>query len=49
MGGHSQVIMPTGDAIAVAGSGEQVLSIDVDLAAVTDYREAFPVLEDRRL
>ena len=49
MGGHSQVIMPTGDAIAVAGSGEQVLSIDVDLAAVTDYRESFPVLADRRL
>ena len=49
MGGHSQVIMPTGDAIAVAGSGEQVLSIDVDLAAVTAYRESFPVLADRRL
>jgi predicted amidohydrolase len=49
MGGHSQVIMPTGDAIAVAGSGEQVLSIDVDLAAVADYRESFPVLADRRL
>jgi predicted amidohydrolase len=49
MGGHSQVIMPTGDAIAVAGSGEQVLSVDVDLGAVADYRESFPVLADRRL
>jgi predicted amidohydrolase len=49
MGGHSQVIMPTGDAIAVAGSDEQVLSVDVDLGAVADYRESFPVLADRRL
>ena len=49
MGGHSQVIMPTGDAVAVAGSEEQVLSVDIDLGAVTDYRESFPVLADRRL
>ena len=49
MGGHSQVIMPTGDAIAVAGSGEEVLSVDVDLGAVADYRGSFPVLADRRL
>ena len=33
----------------MAGSGEQVLSVDVDLDAVTEYREAFPVLADRRL
>jgi predicted amidohydrolase len=49
MGGHSQVILPTGEAIAVAGSGEQVLSVDVDLSVVTDYRASFPVLADRRL
>lgn len=49
MGGHSQVILPTGEAIAVAGSDEQVLSVDVDLAAVADYRASFPVLADRRL
>jgi predicted amidohydrolase len=49
MGGHSQVVMPTGEALAMAGSEEQVLSVDVDLAAVTDYRASFPVLADRRL
>jgi predicted amidohydrolase len=49
MGGHSQVVLPTGEALAMAGSGEQVLSVDVDLAAVEEYRRAFPVLADRRL
>jgi len=49
MGGHSQVVLPTGDVLAVAGSGEQVLSVEVDMTAVDDYRESFPVLRDRRL
>lgn len=49
MGGHSQVISATGEALAMAGSGEEVLSVDVDLAAVTTWREQFPVLQDRRL
>ena len=31
------------------GAGECVLSVEVDLAATTAYREAFPVLADRRL
>jgi predicted amidohydrolase len=49
MGGHSQVILPTGEALAMAGPEEQVLSVDVDLSVVTDYRASFPVLADRRL
>lgn len=49
MGGHSQVVMPTGEAIAMAGLGEEVLSVDVDLDAVDVVRESFPVLRDRRL
>ncbi|GAA1245062.1 carbon-nitrogen family hydrolase [Oryzihumus leptocrescens] len=49
MGGHSQVVLPTGDVLAVAGSGEQVLSVEVDMTVVDDYRESFPVLRDRRL
>jgi len=49
MGGHSQVVMPTGDALAMAGTQEQVLSVDIDLGAVAEYRNAFPVLADRRL
>jgi predicted amidohydrolase len=49
MGGHSQVVLPTGDVVAVAGSGEQVLSVQVDMSVVDEYRTSFPVLRDRRL
>jgi predicted amidohydrolase len=49
MGGHSQVVLPTGDVAAVAGADEQVLSVEVDMAVVDDYRSSFPVLRDRRL
>ena len=49
MGGHSQVVLPNGDVVSVAGSHEQVLSVEVDMSMVGDYRESFPVLSDRRL
>ena len=49
MGGHSQVVLPTGDVAAMAGSGEEVLSVEVDMGVVSDYRTSFPVLRDRRL
>ena len=49
MGGHSQVVLPTGDVVAMAGSDEQVLSVEVDMSVVGDYRTSFPVLRDRRL
>jgi predicted amidohydrolase len=50
MGGRSQVVAATGEVLAEAPhDGEAVLSVDVDLAATTSYREAFPVLADRRL
>jgi len=49
MGGHSQVVLPTGDVVAMAGNDEQVLSVDVDMRVVGDYRTSFPVLRDRRL
>ena len=50
MGGHSQVVTASGEVLAEAtGSEEQVLSVDVDLAATREYRTAFPVLDDRRL
>ena len=49
MGGHSQVVLPTGDVVAMAGSDEQVLSVEVDMRVVDDYRTSFPVLRDRRL
>ncbi|KRE56214.1 carbon-nitrogen family hydrolase [Phycicoccus sp. Soil748] len=49
MGGHSQVIDAKGEALAMAGTSEQVLSVEVDMEAVTAWREQFPVLQDRRL
>jgi len=49
MGGHSQVVDAKGEALAMAGEGEQVLSVDIDLAQVAAWREQFPVLADRRL
>ena len=49
MGGHSQVVLPTGEVAAMAGSDEQVLSVEVDMSVVSDYRASFPVLRDRRL
>jgi predicted amidohydrolase len=49
MGGHSQVVLPTGDVASVAGGDEQVLSVEVDMKLVGDYRTSFPVLGDRRL
>jgi len=49
MGGHSQVVLPTGDVASMAGSLEQVLSVEVDMSVVSDCRTSFPVLRDRRL
>ncbi|MEO6789338.1 MAG: carbon-nitrogen family hydrolase [Ornithinibacter sp.] len=50
MGGRSQVVSPTGEVLAEASATEQeVLSVEVDLAATTAYRQSFPVLTDRRL
>ena len=49
MGGHSQVVDATGKVLAAAGADEQVLSIEIDTSAVAAWREAFPVLADRRL
>lgn len=49
MGGRSQVVAPNGDVLAEAGTGEEVLVVDVDPGLVASTREAFPVLGDRRL
>ncbi len=49
MGGHSQVVSARGEALAMAGAGEEVLSVEVDLDDVAEYRRTFPVLADRRL
>ncbi|OFE17028.1 apolipoprotein acyltransferase [Humibacillus sp. DSM 29435] len=49
MGGHSQVVDATGKVLASAGADEQVISADLDIAAIDHWRRAFPVLPDRRL
>jgi predicted amidohydrolase len=48
MGGASQVVAPTGTVLATAGVDQQVLSVDLDLAVVDEWRARFPVLADRR-
>jgi len=48
-GGHSLVVGPWGEVLAEAGGGEEVLTVDLDPAAVGKARESFPVLRDRRL
>jgi predicted amidohydrolase len=50
MGGRSQVVSATGEVLAEgSGGAEEVLSLEVDLAAAAAYRRSFPVLADRRL
>jgi predicted amidohydrolase len=48
MGGHSAVVDPRGRVLAEAGTGEEVLSVEIDPSEVGRFREQFPVLRDRR-
>lgn len=48
LGGRSVVIDPWGAVIAEAGTEEQVLVADIDIADVARTRAAFPVLRDRK-
>jgi predicted amidohydrolase len=47
LGGHSQVVAPTGEVLAEAGDTEEVLTVEVDPAETARCRAAFPVLADR--
>jgi predicted amidohydrolase len=49
MGGGSIVVDPWGTVLAEAGTGEEVLVVDLDLDVVARTRSSFPVLADRRL
>ena len=49
MGGHSQVVAPSGDVLGEARSDEEILIVDIDPACVSTVREGFPVLADRRI
>lgn len=46
--GGSQVISPLGEVLALAGDTEQLLTVEVDIEAVREWRRQFPCLEDRR-
>jgi len=47
--GHSMVVAPTGDVVAEAGEGEELLETTLDLAAVREARERNPSLGNRRM
>ncbi|WP_338671369.1 carbon-nitrogen family hydrolase [Streptomyces sp. SCSIO 30461] len=47
--GHSIAVDPWGEVLAEAGSGEQVLTVDLDLTGLGVTREQFPALKDRVL
>lgn len=49
MGGRSVIVDAAGEVLAEAGTGEEVIAASVDLDEVAAWREAFPVLRDRRL
>lgn len=47
-GGHSAIIDPWGETIALAGEHEQLLSASCDLTVLNNIRDSIPVLRDRR-
>jgi predicted amidohydrolase len=49
MGGSSMVVDPWGEVLAEAGTGEEVLVVELDRGLVGRTRAGFPVLADRRL
>lgn len=49
MGGHSQVVAPTGEVVGRLDANEGVLSVDLDFELLDETRRSFPVLQDRRL
>ena len=50
MGGMSAIVDHTGEVLAEAGPDlEAVVAADLDLAALREWRDGFPVLADRRL
>jgi predicted amidohydrolase len=49
LGGHSVVVDPWGRVLGEAGTGEEILRVEIDLAEVARIRQEFPVLDDRRV
>ncbi len=49
LGGHSCVIDPRGEVVVRAGTGAEVLVVDIDPTAPDQWRRDFPVLQDIRI
>ncbi|MFD3457254.1 nitrilase-related carbon-nitrogen hydrolase, partial [Streptomyces sp. NPDC058691] len=49
LAGHSLVVDPWGVVLGEAGTGEEVLTVDLDPGLVAKTRADFPVLRDRVL
>ncbi len=49
LGGHSVVVDPKGAVVAQAGTEAEVLFVDIDPDAPTQWRRDFPALEDIRI
>jgi predicted amidohydrolase len=47
LGGHSMVVSPRGEIVAEAGTSEEVLYADIDLAQVSEFRLEHPFQRDR--
>jgi len=47
--GHSMAISPTGEVVAEAGEGEEILAASLDLGALRDARAINPSLANRRM
>lgn len=47
-GGHSLVVGPRGETLAEGGSGPQLLTAEIELAPLEEYRRQFPALADMR-
>ena len=49
MGGRSIIVNAIGSVLGEAGENEEILRVEIDPAATTEWRERFPALGDRRL
>lgn len=49
LGGHSMIVAPSGEIVARAGDGEEVIYADIDVNIARSLRKSFPVLRDRKL
>lgn len=47
--GGSIAVGPTGEVLGEAGEGEEVLTVEVDVAGIREWRERFPAWKDVRL